>query len=242
VGVALNRDGTALAASLHDGDVRFGGSTRLGPALPRGGASTPLTLDLALSSDGRTLAAGREDGTVALWDAGTRKLLSTFRVDKQEVLSVAFAPDGKVLATAAGGNSVKLWDVGEHASTGEPLQGRAPLRAVRFSPDGRLAAAGTENGAVVLFDVASREPLGDPLAGHAGVVYAVAFASGGARLASAGGDGRVLLWDIRPWADEDVLRERACALAGRNLTRSEWERFLPGKAYRRTCDQWPAGT
>jgi len=40
--------------------------------------------------------------------------------------------------------------------------------------------------------------------------------------------------------DEATLRARACAVVGRNLTRSEWDRFLPGKSYRRTCDQWPA--
>ena len=67
----------------------------------------------------------------------------------------------------------------------------------------------------------------------------MAFADDGKRLASAGADGRVLLWDLQPWANEDALRARACERVGRNLTQSEWDRAQPGKPYHRTCNQWP---
>jgi hypothetical protein len=33
----------------------------------------------------------------------------------------------------------------------------------------------------------------------------------------------------------------ACHLAGRNLTRAEWNQYLPGQPYQTTCPQWPAG-
>ena len=97
-------------------------------------------------------------------------------------------------------------------------------------------------GAIVLFDVATRQLLGEPLAGHSGNVFSVAFTGDGTRVASAGADGRVLLWNVELWANEDALRKRACDLVGRNLTSSEWKLYLPGKSYRRTCDEWPAGT
>jgi hypothetical protein len=32
----------------------------------------------------------------------------------------------------------------------------------------------------------------------------------------------------------DWLRE-ACTVAGRDLTREEWDRYLPGREYRATC-------
>ena len=35
---------------------------------------------------------------------------------------------------------------------------------------------------------------------------------------------------------------RACRIAGRNLTRAEWQQFFPTSPYRVTCPQWPAGT
>lgn len=44
-------------------------------------------------------------------------------------------------------------------------------------------------------------------------------------------NGPVLTWDLRP----DKIVELACSLAGRNLTREEWEEFIGGRPYRRTC-------
>ena len=45
-------------------------------------------------------------------------------------------------------------------------------------------------------------------------------------------------WDFVPAHG----REIACRLAGRTLTRQEWETYLPnGGDYRRTCPQWPEG-
>jgi hypothetical protein len=36
--------------------------------------------------------------------------------------------------------------------------------------------------------------------------------------------------------------ERACDVAGRNLTVAEWEKFFPRTPYESTCPRWPAGT
>jgi hypothetical protein len=47
-----------------------------------------------------------------------------------------------------------------------------------------------------------------------------------------------MLWDVDP----PVWRRRACAIAGRNLTREEWKLYLPeGTVYRATCPEWPTG-
>ena len=244
IAVALSRDGKTLAASLQNGQVllELASASKLGSPLPSDTSRPPFALDLALSPDGHTLAAGRTDGTIALWDVTTRKLLGKpFGAQGREIRSLAFSPDGSILASTNGETRVKLWDARTHEPAGEPLQGNADLTTVRFSPDGRLAAAGTAEGTIILFDVASRHPLGDPLIGHAGPVFSVAFTSDGKHLVSAGNDGQVLLWDVAPWASEETLIQRACSIVGRNLTRSEWKLFLPGKSYRRSCDEWPAG-
>ena len=42
-------------------------------------------------------------------------------------------------------------------------------------------------------------------------------------------------WVMRyPMAPSDWLRA-ACEVAGRDLTRAEWDRYLPGRSYRATC-------
>ena len=61
------------------------------------------------------------------------------------------------------------------------------------------------------------------------------FSRDGKLLAVGGVDTRAMLWDVDP----AVWRRRACATAGRNLTREEWKLYLsPGKEYRATCSEW----
>jgi len=41
-----------------------------------------------------------------------------------------------------------------------------------------------------------------------------------------------------PTSIED-LKKQACLAVGRNLIINEWERFFPGKDYRKTCENLP---
>ena len=46
-----------------------------------------------------------------------------------------------------------------------------------------------------------------------------------------------MLWNL----DTKTWDGTTCAVAGRNLTQTEWKRYLPGEHYRRTCagrDRW----
>jgi hypothetical protein len=51
-----------------------------------------------------------------------------------------------------------------------------------------------------------------------------------------GGDLQVLQQVVLGHA---AARARICAVAGRNLTRAEWARYVPDVSYRRLCSQWP---
>jgi hypothetical protein len=44
-------------------------------------------------------------------------------------------------------------------------------------------------------------------------------------------DGTATLWGL----DEDSWYRAACTMAGRQLTRSEWQRYLPGRPYHPAC-------
>jgi WD40 repeat protein len=121
---------------------------------------TGLTAKLksvALSPDGRLIAASAGDGRLALWDlaSGQERLFILAHPGHKEAgfaasPAIAFSPGGKTLASAGQDGTVRLWD----ARTGKELpQYRAPqggLTSIAFTPDGKsLVTGGTDTTATV---------------------------------------------------------------------------------------------
>src|SRR5215831_16107754 len=95
-------------------------------------------VSVAFSPDGKTVAAGRGDGTVRLWDLATHRQIGGILGRPQNghvggVLSVAFSPDGKTVAAGRGDGTVRLWDLTTHRQIGRPLTGSVGRFAAVFS-------------------------------------------------------------------------------------------------------------
>jgi RNA polymerase sigma factor (sigma-70 family) len=98
---------------------------------------------LAVSPDGRILAAARGDNAVHLWDLETGKpLLQQPGAHEGEVMAAAISPDGRLAATGDDRGMVLIWNAGrgEYIRRVE-LGERGFVRSVRFAPDGRTLAA-----------------------------------------------------------------------------------------------------
>jgi hypothetical protein len=151
---------------------------------------------VAVSPDGRTIAAGASDGVVRFWDLESARELRTLRHEPWQVTSVAFSPDGRRVATGSFENNARIWDV----ETGAPvlvLTGHGNvITSVAFSPDGRKVATASWDTTARLWDVETGELL-RTFTGQEGWMRAVAFSPVGNVLALAG-DGSVgtRLWHI----------------------------------------------
>jgi hypothetical protein len=100
-----------------------------------------------------------------------------------------------------------------------------------------FAVSGGSSGGVKIWDDGSLQQFGATFPGGAGQWGHVAYTPDGSRIVVVYSDGSATVWPatVRAWLDQ------ACAVAGRNFTHEEWDRFVPGQHYRRTCPAYPAG-
>ena len=103
--------------------------------------------------------------------------------------------------------------------------------AVNLSPDAHTLATTSDDGTTHLWDFPSGRSIGAALPGPAQRDAASAFVDAGNRLVTLFNNGSGYLWDIRPqsWAS------RACQVARRTLTRTEWNDVMPERKYAPAC-------
>jgi len=158
-----------------------------------------------------------------------------------QATALAFSPDGTQLAVATSDGQISLWFQESPASyrldTVLTFPRSGGFASLAFSPDGKLLAAGNNVGEIILLDVDTLSRFGHAFIGGVVAVTSLAFSPDSLSLASGSQAGTVTLWDldVAQWA------ARACELAERNLSQSEWDKYFPGQEYHKTCEQFPAG-
>jgi WD40 repeat protein/tRNA A-37 threonylcarbamoyl transferase component Bud32 len=156
---------------------------------------------LSWAPDGRSLvASGPQQARV--WDVAGGKEGPPLPVSggffgSVRKQTVAWSPDSRRLALDGADGTLKVWDARERREVLSLGQAGVPGAFVlAFSPDGkRLAGAAKVAGMITVWDVGTGDVL-LTLPGHAGEVRALAWNADGKRLASAGEDARVKVWDL----------------------------------------------
>jgi WD40 repeat protein len=155
---------------------------------------TPQIFSLALSPDGKRLAAGDDEGHVTLWDTTTWELLRTLKGHKGTVITVAFSPDGKTVASGCFDTTFKLWD----AETGQELSTVSPnaetIYSIEFSPNGERLATFTGSNAVKIWDIKTLKEVWSTPGRNSLTVPLVSFSPDGKRIV-AGEDYKARLFD-----------------------------------------------
>lgn len=151
---------------------------------------------VAFHPSGDYFASASQDKTVKLWQTTTGELVRQFNHGAL-VRSLAFSSDGRQLASVGGDSNILLWDM----ATGKQERSLSRHFDVVWDADFAMGAAADQVLVSASGDESIRvwnlvQPGRDPqrLMGHQGVVRSVAVSPDGKRIASAGSEGTIRLW------------------------------------------------
>jgi WD40 repeat protein len=204
--IAFSGDGRSFAVLDHTGKVHVRNSTT------KDLLGAPFTyksrlLSVALNSTGNRLAAGSEDGSIALWDTTSRRLWQLNALDPTvdsglEVLDLVFSPDGSLLAALSkkpgyDDKALRMWEIKStieqwHLDVSD-LSGW-PM-SLSFSRDGETLAL-LSGVSVNIWDASSGRRLEGPVKGPAEKVSRMAISPDHRMIALAAEDDRIILWDL----------------------------------------------
>ncbi len=141
-----------IASADTDGDVRLRHAGDREPVdVHLAGHSSSMAC-VAFSPDGRTLAAGADDGTVHVWTTATKQAVrEPWTAHDSPVWGLAFLEPG-TLITAGRDHTARLWDWATGVPIGPPLSGHEDaLTQVAVNQAGTMLATASDDGTARLW-------------------------------------------------------------------------------------------
>jgi WD40 repeat protein len=221
----------AEAGGAHAIDVR----TR---ALQTFASAVPNTLSASFRPDGKRLVVtGGANGEARIFAVSDGRIDdgTSVKLAGSGHLASSYSPDGRLLATTGIDGVLSFVNAATLRPVGNPVPlSTNALTYVVFSADSRFVLVGDLDAGNHLVDTRERTGIGNPLSGSAmlsSVYGSAGFSPDGQSMIFPSSPATI--WDLRitDW------RNDACAIAGRDLSLTEWDTyFRAAGAYRPTCE------
>ncbi len=164
--------------------------------------------NLVRFSENGTQLAYIDNNEIKIWTKGRPidQAFPTIQGPTRTVGSLAFTPDEKTLVTAYWGRNTRLWDISSQCaqrSTRKELPDR--IRDVYPTSSGKILAVGGDENILEVCEFGNSEPLAEiaiPESGLSPLTSTDALALTGQRLARAGRDRNIYVWEYTPSLDE----------------------------------------
>ncbi len=181
--------------------------------------------DLAVLAPGPQIASAGADGVIRIWAVPAAPPAPTeppkpareITAHPGGVTALAAAPDGASLVSAGADKTVRQWTLADGKQVRSFTGPADVVQDLDVSADGKLLAAGSAEKSVFVWPLAGQTaPAVAPQATwvHAAAVRAVKFSPDASRLAAAGDDQRVHVWDVAAGRELEQLVGHTAAVLG----------------------------
>ncbi len=158
-------------------------------------------LAIAVSADGKKLAAGGCDRLIRVWDLPTGKLEHSIENHADWILGIAFSPDAKTLFTSSRDKTAKVWDLDNKESLLTFPDHQNVVYGIAVVNDGKFGVSAGEDNQIRVWQATDlSKAIGKQtktLGGHGKAVFRVALFNDAKNpiLASCSADSTIRLWN-----------------------------------------------
>ena len=160
-------------------------------------------------SESGTQLAYIDSSEIKIWTEGspTAQAPPTIQGPTLTVGSLVFAPDEKTIVATYWGRQAFLWNVSNQCvrhPTGEELPNRT--RRVYLSSNGKILATGGDEEILKVWEFGNNEPIAEISTPESELLSKEALAPTGHRLAAAGRDRNIYVWEYTPPSNDMTMK------------------------------------
>ncbi|HEY6563620.1 MAG TPA: serine/threonine-protein kinase, partial [Pirellulaceae bacterium] len=160
---------------------------------------------VAVSPDGKLLAAASSSGAIHVFDTLTWELRHELSGHTDNVFGLEFHPDSRRLVSGSRDRTVRVWDAVKGKPLLPALWADSDVRAISISPDGKRVVTGDWNANAQIWDMETGQRQ-LKYVGHSEPILAVEFSPDGHYVASGGTDREIRIWSSVTGKDANLVR------------------------------------